>query len=380
MRRPHRRRPRGGYCWRTSSRRQAARRPSSPQITAGDGQAYPQPFFDPHKHPSGDQYAYVVVKEHTLPTDSQAVNPAYYDPLGKKVVFPGMFRQGATLYPDGACFCRLCGESSWWDDLTNNIGDLVPGAVDAIGFIVNRLAAVWNHVKMAVLEVILAAIMLSPASTAPTVHPVLASRRVATSWSTEWTRRSPAPQYNRACRTGTSWKKEMGIDYAAGEVASQTGLPPALTKYLAHQLAERNRTEDGPEPGRGRTAIQLGRVVVQIRSGRSLRDHQQDRGDLPTNLVLALGKSALYERALVPVPAKFPGSVQDPDCVPPERRGCAAANLLRTIRDCHSLLDIIAKKTRWYRNHFRDRSRAQAAFLSTPSPGRWPERSKTGCC
>lgn len=76
-------------------------------------------------------------------------------------------------------------------------------------------------------------------------------------------------------------------------------------------------------------------------------------GDLPTNLVLALGKSALHERALVPVPAKFQGSVRIPivlpqnveDVPPPICYGPFAS-----VIPCST-----SYETRWYRNHFRDK-------------------------
>ena len=175
----------------------------------------------------------------------------------------GIFPPGATLYPDGTYFWIDRGESSWWDDLTDSIGDFVTGAVDAIVFMVNRLAAVWNDVKMAVLEVIVDAIDAVPgvdcSDSSPS--PGVPSRRDLVEYGMDAA---------LACAgippSLPNWDelKEMGIDYAAGEVASQTGLPPALTEYVADQLADDIVAEDGPEPGRGRTAIQLGRIGTTV--------------------------------------------------------------------------------------------------------------------
>jgi hypothetical protein len=329
--------------------------PMNPQITAGDGQAYEPPFFDPHKpysHPFGDQYAYVVVKEHTLPTVSQLANPFSDDPLGRKLVLLGIFPPGATLYPDGTYFWIDPGEGSWWDDLTDSIGDLVTGAIDAIGFMVNKLAAVWQQVKTAVRDVIVDAIDAIPglecSDEPPSPGVPSCSQLVEYGMDAALASAGIPPNL-------PNWDelKQMGIDYAAAEVASQTGLPPAITEYAAHQLSDEvvqrmDQNRGGKDPQYNWVEPYFGFDPADL-----FVTINKTEGDLPTNVVLALGKSELYERALVPVPAKFQGTVRIPivlpqnvEDVPPPTCYGPFGNVVPCSK---------AYQTRWYRNHFRDK-------------------------
>jgi hypothetical protein len=326
--------------------------PELPDIEAGPDSSYLPPFFDPAKpysHPYGDQSAYVVVKDHTLPTHD--IFNTLFDPLGWKLVDLDVWESGTVLHPDGTYFWIDPGEGSWWSDLTDSVGSLVTGALDSVGFLVDSLANAWQAVKGAVKDVIVEAInstgIIDCTDNPPKPYFPSCEDLVEYGMDTALASAGIPP-------TLPNWNsvKQMGIDYAAAEIASQTGLPPSVTEYAAHQIAEHGMDlidgkRGGKDPRYDWVEPYFGTDPAVLAVSISKTD-----GDLPGGLVLSLGKSDLFGGVVVPVPQRFAGTILIPIVLPPNVEDvpppvCAPFGVPVPCSKAYT--------TRWYRNHFRQK-------------------------
>jgi len=256
-----------------------------PTLQFGDPHNYDAPFFDPKGQPKGDAYSYVVVKPHPLPTLAQYFDLNYKDPLGKKVVGIGIFPYGTVLQP-GDYFWINPGNGGWWDDLSDAVGSLVTGVIDGIGFLVDSAAKMYASIKAAVLKVITAVIMFVPGvSTACAALPA-GTCDAAIKYGLEAAMASAGLP-----PTLPNWKqvKQGAVDYAAAEIASQTGVPPEVVDE-AVALAQKGL--DDIEAGQGGAEAAYNWVEPYFGFDPAVMyvTLHKTAGDLPDNLTLARGQ------------------------------------------------------------------------------------------
>jgi hypothetical protein len=275
---------------------------------------YDSPFFDPDGQPKGDSYSYVVVKPHTLPTLAQYISPIYNDPLGKKVVQLGIFPFSVPGAPSvlqpGDYFWVNPGEGGWWDDLSDAVGSLITGVIDGIGFLVDSAAKVYASIKAAVLKVITAVITAVPGVStlcgSPAVPPGACEAAIKYGLEAAMTSVGLPPSL-------PNWNqvKQGAVDYAAAELASQTGLPPVVADVIldnAVDLAQEGL--DQIEAGRGGSGATYNWVEPYFGFDPAVMylTLNKTAGDLPDNLVLARGQPGnLFAADLTHIPSNWLG-------------------------------------------------------------------------
>jgi hypothetical protein len=330
--------------------------PPDPHLTIGGSNAYAAPYFDAEGRPSGDQSAFVAVRTHLLPTYDQSLSLKYFfsDPLaavfvnqnpwwGGRWVGPGTDFPGFYLVVDP-------GEPSWWDDVTDSLGSLVTGAIDAVGFLVDKVSAMYAEIKAAAIKVALS-----------TIHAVEPFSTLCSGAAEEACRK--AVEYGVDAGLAAvgmppslpNWNElqEMGVDYLAAELASQAGLPPEATEFAIHALADEAMQElSANRGGKGLVFNWLLPYYGTDPATLTLSLHRD--GDLPSGLLFQRGANELFLGDFVAIPPRWTSDdllvpmVLQPDVSSVPAPVCYSYVFVVQQVPCNS-----GYKARWYRNHFR---------------------------
>ncbi len=304
--------------------------PPSP-LQAGDGHYYQPPFIEQDVTgsiiPGYGQQAYVVTKSHTL--------PAYYcinaigfsqlrkeDPIGCALLDVGLAAgrpdivPGATVGQPGQSpliffFTPSTGGGGGGGfnpltAITSSYGALITGALSFAESGINALAKLADDVKQLLADVALAALTLEPFGSAcdalPSVGPSCEDLVKAgiTAGMVSMGLPPSLPNFDDL--------KNAGVEYIAGQIQAQTGLPPPIAeealKMALETLEDMGRRAGGKDPKSNWVTPYLGlqpaiaEIVIQ----------QNTADPIPDGLLLLRKTTDLFEGAPVSIPSVFPAS------------------------------------------------------------------------
>ena len=188
-----------------------------------------------HAYPSSGEACFRAVADHTI--------GQYGDPVMAIDIGFDWFVKAGTSYRDGHTFLKgdaFCIPGAGAVDEAVGTGiTLVSGAIDAFGFMVTSIAQVWNQIKGAVAGVLVDVISFvgipcdgkCAAAIEMGINAGLAAMGLPPS----------LPNWDEL--------KSQGLDYLAGQIANQAGLPPdvvaAAMDYAVAAIEELERTRGG---------------------------------------------------------------------------------------------------------------------------------------
>lgn len=241
-----------------------------PALEAGNDHTYQPPFLDFHNgniHPSYREEAFLVIKDHVLPSKTwcQLGNP--FDPndspgfgldsYGCLLVMANAREPGSVLKAGSSFYYSQTTSSSGGsgligalEDLSNSLAAIVTGAITAVGLGVDFLADLYEEAKQAVAKVVKSVITAVPGlGQLCSAHPAQCEAAIQTGITTGLTAMGVPPSL-------PNWDqlKQQGVDYLAAEIASQTGVPQEVVDEALKvaQEAMNQMTENRgllPQPG-----------------------------------------------------------------------------------------------------------------------------------
>jgi hypothetical protein len=349
--------------------------PDAPSLTLGPQHHYRAPYFDPNGEPKGDHYAYMVTQPHLLPTKTQAANIFNFaDPVGAMLVRDHPSLASTWLYP-GHYIVIDPGEPSWWDDFTDSIGHLVTGAIDAIGFLVDKVSKAYADIKAAAIEVALDVTLAIPIV-----------KDACNAVGTETCRAAIEAGVNAGLAAMgmppslPNWHElqEAGADYLAAEIASQTGVPSEVTEQ-AIELGQEAMEDLSANRGGNDAAYVWLMPYFGFNPAVAYISLHKEGGDLPQLLSLEIGGTDLFGGESVTLPTHWSGDLTVPIVLEPNVEDIAAP--VCTFPSLIGPVDVPcsdSQKARHYRNHYKVKLLANTCsklsamsflYVETPPPG-----------
>ncbi len=324
--------------------------PEPPSLTLGPQHRYDAPFFDPKGRPKGDQYSFVVTQPHQLPSKKQAFNIFNLtDPIGAMLVRDHTSLASTWMYP-GNYIVIDPGEPSWWDDLTDSIGSLVTGAIDAIGFLVDKVSKAYAEIKQAAiavaLDVTLAIPIVKDACNAVGTENCRKAIEAGVDAGLASVGMPPSlPNWNEL--------QHAGADYLAAEIASQAGVPQAVVDEavdLGQDAMDRLSANRG---GKGEAFKWLAPYYGFDPAVAYVSLHKEG-GDLPPLLSLQIAESDLFLGQTVFLPTHWSGDLTVPIVLDPNVQDIAPpACVYPTITGPKEYPCSESQTARHFRNHYK---------------------------
>ena len=294
--------------------------PPPSALEAGDDHTYAPPFLDFWAdgaiHPSYPEEGFLVIKDHVMPTKIGCLgNPfdpnhppaSLTDPYGCLLVWANTVPEGSVLTAGTRFKFTQTTTSSgggFLENLGTSFGNIVTGAISVAGWAVNSLANLYEDAKQAIADVVKDVITIVPGlGQLCNAHPPACEAAIKTGITTGLTAMGLPPSL-------PNWDdlKQQGVDYLAGEIASQTSVPPeVLDKALevAEQSIEQMSERRGlaPQPGLDWLVPYLGTnpavLTIDIR--------KNDPSPLPLPMNLRRSASPAFMGAAPPIPGVFIG-------------------------------------------------------------------------
>jgi hypothetical protein len=296
--------------------------PPLPPVIPGDGHHYAPPYTGgpAEGHPTYGERAYKIIRPHVLPATKceglPAVQLFLQDPFGCLLVNSGA-APGSTVGP-GLWFYfwpGSGGDSGGFADLVSQFGNLVTGALDAAGVLVDTLGAIWEDIKTTVAQIVVDVVTWA----VPGVEDLCQEIASHSSESCDSLVKKGIEVGLMAMGvppTLPSWEelKDQGVEYLAAEIATQveasTGIPSSVSEQVIREVAQEAVDRMTAERGVG-SGPALDWIVPYLGfdpAVMTLSLREVGNAPVPDDLWLKKAADPLYAGASLPVPTVFPST------------------------------------------------------------------------